>query len=691
MDEIHGFVNHLTDQKSPYLIEHSRNPVDWYPWSEEAFLKAAREDKPVFLSIGYSACHWCHVMARESFEDDTVARLLNESFISVKVDREERPDIDKVYMNVCTMMTGSGGWPLTIFMTPGKKPFFAATFLPKESRFGTMGLIELVEKVRMLWKDERNEVNTTAENVSSVLRELQAPKKEGIVGADVSTRAFELLAGLYDPVYGGLGGAPKFPTPHNFVFLLRYWQDSGVEKAGAMALDSLRQIRMGGIFDQVGLGFHRYSTDEKWLLPHFEKMLYDQAGLALAYLEAYQANGDPFFSSVAREIFEYVMRDLTSPEGGFYSAENADSEGKEGRYYLWTIDEIAGALDGAEADVARRIFNLHAEGNFRDEATGKKTGENILYLSELPNDPGAFGSIRKKLLAARGKRVRPTKDDKILTDWNGLMIASLVRGALQLDDSRYLHAAEEAAAFVISRMMGEGDRLFHRYRDGEASIMGNLDDYAFLSWGLIELYEYTFIPEYLDLAVRLMESVFKYFLGADGRLLFSPVEGEEVIARISEYADGAYPSGNSIMFYNLTRLGRMTGNPIWKERADMVLRSASESIGRYPHAHTMFLTGLQYARGDSCEVVLTGDASDSVLTQMIWELHHYMPRCIVLVKFSEPSDQVLVRIAPYVRDMVPREGKTTAYVCTRNRCIKPVHTVDEMMSIIKCSTPACRN
>ncbi len=691
MNKIQEFVNHLSNQKSPYLIEHSRNPVDWYPWSDEAFSKAEQEDKPVFLSIGYSACHWCHVMARDSFEDSGVARILNESFISIKVDREERPDIDKVYMAVCNMMTGSGGWPLTIIMTPEKKPFFAGTYIPRESRFGTMGLVELVEKVRAIWKNERREAVTIAEKVSAALRELNTSKTVGSINADIFTQAFDLLSREYDPVYGGFGSAPKFPAPHNIVFLLRYWQAGGFEKASDMALETLRKIRLGGIFDQVGFGAHRYSTDEKWLLPHFEKMLYDQAGLALAYLEAYQATGDRFYSTVAREIYEYVMRDMTSPEGGFYSSENAESEGKEGKFYLWTSDDFNGALEEADAEFGRRIFNLEGEGNFKDEATGSQNGENVLYLVEQSQDSERFDSVRKKLFAARENRTRPEKDDKVLTDWNGFMIASLVRGALQLDDSRYLHAAEEAAAFIISRMLGEGDRLFHRYRDGEASISGNLDDYAFLIWGLIELYEYTFIPEYLDLAVKLTESAFKYFSAADGGLFFSPADGEEIISRISEYTDGSLPSGNSVMFYNLIRLGRMTGNPIWEERADLILRSAASSISRYPHAHTMFLTALEYARGDSCEVVLTGKASDSVLNQMIWELHHCMPRCVVLVKFLEPSDRIIERLAPYVKEMVPRGEKTTAYVCTRNQCIRPVHTVDEMMSTIRCSVPGCRN
>ena len=679
--------NHLVGQKSPYLIQHSDNPVDWYPWTDEAFAKAIREDKPIFLSIGYSTCHWCHVMAHESFENTTVAKLLNESFISIKVDREERPDIDKVYMTICQIMTGSGGWPLTIIMTPEKRPFFAATYIPRENRFDMLGLIELLNRVNALWHDQRNAVNTSAESATEALSKISVPKKGGIISADVFDRTYDFFAASYDSVNGGFGEAPKFPSPHNFMFLLRYGENTGSEHARTMTLDTLRQMRLGGIYDQIGFGFHRYSTDEKWLVPHFEKMLYDQAMLALAFTEAYQTSGDPFYSSVIKEIFDYVLRDMVSSEGGFYSAEDADSEGREGNYYLWTINEIVTTLGEADSNYAQRILNLVPEGNFMDEAPKKTTGANIPYLTDTPDDREKFDSVRKKLLAAREKRVRPLKDDKILTDWNGLMIAALARGAALFEDDRYRLAAEKATAFIIASLHKPGDRLLHRYRDGEASIPGNLDDYAFFVWGLIELYEQTFAPEYLDLALRLTESMLAHFSETDGSLLFSPLDAEELITRIAEYSDGAYPSGNAVAFYNLVRLSRLTGNAVWEERASMILQSVADSMQHYPQTHTMLLTALQYARGESCEVVLAGSAADAVLRDMIRELRRYSSRCVVLVKFSDRSDHIINRLAPFTREMSAREGKSTAYVCKKNQCYKPVRTVAEMLDLIKTTKP----
>jgi uncharacterized protein YyaL (SSP411 family) len=678
-----GSCNHLAGQKSPYLIQHSGNPVDWYPWSDEAFDRARLEDKPVFLSIGYSTCHWCHVMEKESFEDAVVARLLNEFFISVKVDREERPDIDKVYMTACQMMTGSGGWPLSIIMTPDKKPFFAATYIPRETVYGRIGIIELIEKIASLWKGRRDELNSSAENAYNLLRELGMPARGGAVDGDVAFRAFEHLKGIYDPVYGGFGGAPKFPSPHTIIFLLRYWEDGGGDAAGDMALETLRRIRLGGIYDQVGLGVHRYSTDAEWLLPHFEKMLYDQAMLALAYAEAYQVTGDAFYSMAAGEICEYVLRDMTSPEGGFYSAEDADSEGREGEYYIWSVDEIIDALGKEDAESAIRTYNMERPGNFFEGARGEDSGKNILYLAGMPADMAAYNAIRRKLFHAREKRVRPLKDDKILTDWNGLMIAALAKCAWLLDDGRYYQAANKAAGFISSVMSRRGDRLLHRYRGGESSVQGNLDDYAFMAWGLIELYECAFMPEHLDLAVRISESMLAHFSGGDGRLFFTPGDGEELITRTAESADGAAPSGSSVAFYNMMRLGRLTGNAVWEERANSIVRGASEMIRRYPHAHTMLLAGVQYAQRRSCEVVLAGSSDDPVLKDMIRALRGYMSRCAVLVKFSDKPSGLIDALAPFAREISPLDGRPAAHVCRGNRCFNPVKTVHEMIELIK--------
>ncbi|MFH1125034.1 MAG: thioredoxin domain-containing protein, partial [Pseudomonadota bacterium] len=433
--------NRLIHEKSPYLLQHAHNPVNWLPWGHEAFEKAHRENKPIFLSIGYSTCHWCHVMEKESFEDPEVAGLLNETFVSIKVDREERPDLDHVYMTACQMLTGSGGWPLTIVMTPDKRPFFAATYIPKGSRFGRTGMMELIPRLRDTWRTRRDEVLASAESITQSLQGLEKESQGGDLDRSVLDRAYEELSKRFDKTYGGFSNAPKFPTPHNFFFMLRFWKRTGNSEALKMVEKTLQKIRWGGIYDQVGFGFHRYSTDREWLVPHFEKMLYDQAMLALAYLETYQAAGEGVYGDTAREIFEYVLRDMTSPEGAFYSAEDADSEGEEGKFYVWTREELRQILGEEEADLIAKVFHVEKSGNFREEATGENTGANILYLgrpiSEIAADLGmprpdlekAMESARKKLFEARKKRVHPHKDDKVLTDWNGLMIAAFARGA----------------------------------------------------------------------------------------------------------------------------------------------------------------------------------------------------------------------------------------------------------------------
>ena len=675
--------NHLAGQRSPYLLQHLHNPVDWYPWGDEAFAKAGAENKPVFLSIGYSTCHWCHVMERESFEDEGIARIMNESFVAVKVDREERPDIDKVYMTACQIISGSGGWPLTIVMTPDKKPFFAATYIPRESGYGMIGLAELLERIRAIWIDRRGEIDASAESITAALAGGPEAAAAEVAEHDILSRAYGLFSRTYDSDYGGFGGAPKFPSPHVILFLLRYWKNTGEESARAMALETLLRMRLGGIYDHAGLGFHRYSTDIRWLVPHFEKMLYDQAMLALAYLEAFQARGGALYASAAREIFEYVARDMTAPEGGFYSAEDADSEGREGKFYLWTMDEIRDALGPDDAEYAVKIFSLSGEGNFIEQTTGRTTGENILHLQSMPADTDRLGLVRGKLAAARERRPRPLRDDKILTDWNGLMIASLAAGSRVLDDGRYLAAAERAAESIMKKMLVAGDRLLHRYLDGDASVPGNLDDYAFFIWGLIELYEAGYNTRYLDLAIRLSGSMLHYFANDNGGLVFSPLDGERLIVRTVEYYDGAYPSGNSVAFYDLVRLGRLTGDPTWEQAAKKILDGALGGIAKYPQGHGMFCAGLLFAMGGSCEVVVAGDRNDAVLQEMMRELRSlYLPQCVVLLKPSEKQNPALDRLAPFVSGMTPQSGRSAAYVCRGHQCFQPVYSVSDMLDLI---------
>ena len=492
--------NRLINEKSPYLLQHAYNPVDWYPWGQEALDKAKAEDKPIFLSIGYASCHWCHVMEEECFNDQQVADQLNQSFVCIKVDREERPDLDAAYMAVCQAMGRNCGWPLNILMTPKLNPFFAASYIPKHSRPGLVGMLDLVPQVMQIWKLQRLQLEIVGVDIKSRIEamEKRTPQKEP--GKEILQDAYDRLTLDFDKENGGFGTAPKFPRPHNLLFLLRYYARTGQKNALAMVEKTLRQMRLGGIFDQIGFGFHRYSTDAIWLVPHFEKMLYDQALLTLAYIEAYQATGAGKFRLTAKETIDYLVRDLSSPEGGFYSAQDADTEGQEGKFYLWTMQEVVDALPPSDADLAVHLFGLTAEGNYIDYS-GKRNGKNILHLplaleetatrNNLTLDQliARLGTIRNKLFETRKKRVTPAKDDKILTDWNGLIIAALAKTSQVLDEQKYSQTASETADFLLKHMRGENGLLYHRFAKGERAVEGFLDDYAFFVYGLIELYQ----------------------------------------------------------------------------------------------------------------------------------------------------------------------------------------------------------
>jgi len=617
--------NRLINEKSPYLLQHADNPVDWYPWGEEAFEKAKKEDKPILVSIGYSTCHWCHVMEHESFEDPEVAKLMNDTFISIKVDREERPDIDNIYMAVCQMLSkGNCGWPLNVVMTPDNKPFFAATYIPKQSRFGRIGMMELIPRVNEMWNTKRDEVLKSANQITSALKqglEYSNVQATEILDKSVLVNAYNQLASNFDSIHGGFGSRPKFPTPHNYLFLLRYWRRSGDEKALSMVEKSLQEMRLGGVYDNIGFGFHRYSTDAEWFLPHFEKMLYDQAMLAMAYIEAYQATGKKEYEQTAREIFTYVLRDMTDKTGGFYSAEDADSEGEEGKFYLWTDDEIKEILGKDKADLIINVFNVEDQGNFSEEATGRKTRDNILHLrkplAEIASSLDvseqelnkSIESARERLFRVREKRVHPYKDDKILTDWNGLMIAALAKGAKAFNDPKYSDAASRAVDFILNNLRDNNGRLLHRYREGEAGIMANIDDYAFLVWGLIELYEATFDVRYLQTALELNnESITHFWDDENGGFYFTPDDGEELLVRQKEINDGAIPSGNSVAMLNLLRLGRITADANLEQKASQIGNVFSKSVKRYPAGFTQFMVGLEFGLGPSYEVIIAGDS-----------------------------------------------------------------------------------
>lgn len=619
--------NRLIHEKSPYLLQHAHNPVDWFPWGEAAFATARKENKPVFLSVGYATCHWCHVMERESFEDEEAAAALNNAFVCIKVDREERPDIDTLYMTACQMVSGSGGWPLNVILTPDKKPFFAGTYMPKHSRFGRPGLMEVCRQIQSLWKNDSKRVLDAADGITGHLN--QALTLFSDDGPDLNTghldQAFAQISRSFDPQYGGFDPAPKFPTPHRLLFLLRHHHRTGNDHALEMVTHTLTAMRRGGLWDHAGFGFHRYSTDAGWLLPHFEKMLYDQALLANAYLETYQVTRNAFFARTAEEIFAYVLREMTHPQGGFYTAEDADSEGEEGKFYVWSWDEfdkISGAA--AERIPWHEIFNLRPEGNFADQATRQKSGANIPHLTRsweqwaktLDVAPQwlvhRWDVFRDKLFHRRKQRAAPLKDDKVLTDWNGLMVAALALGARVLGRPNYAVAAEKAVAFIQSRMTDDNGRLLHRYRDGQAAIAGMVADYAFLIMGLIELYRTTFKTRHLAYAIALQQKMDTGFWDSDrGGYYLIDAQNTELPVRPKEIYDGAMPSANSAALSNLMLLARLTGNPDWEARAHGLTRAFASTVARQPAAFTHFLTGLDLALHPGKEVVVTGNEADA--------------------------------------------------------------------------------
>ncbi|MFC1873730.1 thioredoxin domain-containing protein [Chloroflexota bacterium] len=688
--------NRLAGEKSPYLLQHAANPVDWYPWGDAAFAKASREGKPIFLSIGYSTCHWCHVMAHELFEDPEVGRLLNDAFVAVKVDREERPDIDRLYMTVCQMMTGSGGWPLTIIMTPDKQPFFAGTYIPKETRFGRAGMVDLIPRVKELWVTRKDEILTSAHQIAATLQQtaLHTPGEE--LGEFVLHEAYERLAETFDERWGGFGVAPKFPIAHHILFLLRYWKRTGDEKALNIAEKTLQMMRQGGIYDHIGFGFHRYSTDPRWLVPHFEKMLYDQALLAMAYLEGYQATGRDEYARTARQIFTYVLRDMTAPEGGFYSAEDADSEGEEGKFYLWTQEEIKHILSADEAGLFLKVFNIEEGGNYRDEVGEGKTGRNIPHLTESLEQCAVelslsvtvlqqrLEAIRQKLLAYRDKRIHPHKDDKVLTDWNGLMVAALARGARVLDEPRYAGAARRAVDFILKNMLNAEGRLWHRYREGEAAVPAHLDDYAFLIHGLLELYETTFDVDYLKRALELNQRLIEHFWDSDqGGFYFTADDGEELLLRQKEIYDGAVPSGNSIAMLNLIRLGRLTAHPGLEEKAAGIGRAFFELVRQSPSAYTQLMVAVDFAVGPSYEVVIAGDAQNSDTVEMLRVINRrFIPNQVVIFLPAGIDSTELRHIAPFTQYQSTIDGQATAYVCQNYNCELPTTDTDEMLRLL---------
>ncbi len=687
--------NRLIREKSPYLRQHALNPVDWYPWSQEAFMKAATGDKPIFLSIGYSACHWCHVMEKESFCDTEVAGLMNDTFVNIKVDREERPDLDNVYLTVCQALTGSAGWPLTIILTPDKKPFFAGTYFPKESRYGRMGMIQLVNQIADIWQNRKTKAINAAEQAMEALAE-SAPRPGRTPGNKAIEGTFTTLTSHFDERSGGFGSAPKFPSPGSLLFLLRYWKNSGKTLALEMAEKTLNCMRAGGVYDHVGFGFHRYSTDDRWLVPHFEKMLYDQALMIMVYTEAYQATGNESYKTTAREIINYIIRDMRHENGAFYSAEDADTDGIEGLFYTWTAEEIDSVLDKTEASLFRLAFNIKDKGNFISE-TGRETGDNIPHRTEDLEHVAAaarlqpeevekiLASSRAKLFASRKDRKRPARDEKILTDWNGLIIAALAKAAAAFDDADLASEAERTANEILKTMKAPGRKLLHSRMKGVTTSDGYLDDYAFLAWGFLELYQATFKARYLRAAITINEDMHCLFWDEkDGGYFFTPAGAEPLLLRQKLLSDLSVPSGNSIAAMTNLRIGRLTADPRLEERVAAIGRAFSDQINQNPASASFMTSALLQAMGPSLETVVVGDPEKESTVEMLSALRRsYFPQMVLAFIPSNTKNSDLLNLVPFARELKTFEKETTAFICIDFICRNPTTSVDSMLNIIR--------
>ncbi len=693
-----GSANRLARETSPYLRQHAHNPVDWYPWGEEALARARAEDKPIFLSIGYSACHWCHVMERESYEDPGIAALMNERFVNIKVDREERPDLDEIYMAATQLLTGQGGWPNSVFLTPDMKPFYAGTYFPPQSRFGRPGFAEVLRAVSEAYREKKGEVERVAEEVVERIRGLSvmAPSVQ-ILTASVLNRAFGDLAGRFDAKEGGFGGAPKFPHSADVSFLLRYHRRTGNPEALRMAVLSLEKMGRGGIRDHLGGGFHRYSVDAGWLVPHFEKMLYDNALLARTYLEAAQAVGPlvaspalpaggkavgSFLREVGRATLDWVLSEMTSPEGGFYSSLDADSEGEEGRFYVWTPEQIEAVLGQEEAAFFCSVYGVTAQGNF-------EAGRSILHL-ERPLAEAASGlgleegdlrlrlaAARAKLLQARAGRVRPGRDEKILADWNGLTISAMACGARLLDEPRYLQAGTAAAGLILGRMSRDG-RLLHSYKDGEARHGAHLTDYANLLAGLLDLYEASFDQQWVERARGLASLMLELFSDdTEEGLFFTAKDHERLIARTRESNDGAIPAGVSVAALALPRLAALTGDDRFGRKAEETLRLYRDKLERFPAAFGAMLCALDQHLDRQRQVILAGRRDDPALRPWLQALREkYDPN--VVVALADPADSGALGTIPVLEGKTPVAGKPAAYVCEHGTCRAPIESPERL-------------
>jgi uncharacterized protein YyaL (SSP411 family) len=712
-------MNRLARERSPYLLQHANNPVDWYAWGDEAFEAARRDDKPIFLSIGYSTCHWCHVMEHESFESAAIADLLNRDFVSIKVDREERPDIDRVYMTFVQATTGAGGWPMSVWLTPDLRPFFGGTYFPPESRWGRPGFPDVITEIARAWKSERPRVLKSAGELVERLREATGGSGNGIARAPVAGReaidaGIASFAHAFDTRHGGFGGAPKFPRPSELIFLLDAAAFTGDTRARQMALDTLRAMAMGGMRDQVGGGFHRYSVDAEWRVPHFEKMLYDQAQLVVAYLAAAQSSGESFYAAIAEDTLEYVRRDLTSPEGAFFSAEDADSkrsprgheEGEghdgelsEGAFYVWPAAEID-ALFGDDAAIVRRRFGIEDDGNAPSDPQGEFRGQNILYLAQSIEEIAAragrtveqvmavLGPARQRLFDARSPRPRPRLDDKVIAAWNGLMIAAFARAARVLVDSprrsEWLASATRAATAVRAHLWREADRtLLRRYRDGESAIAAFCEDYACLAWGLIELFQAGGDVRWLDWAAELTEiQAAKFFDEQDGGWFSTSGDDPSVLLRLKEDYDGAEPAAASVTVRNLIALSELLGNPALRSRAERTLERYGPQLGQVARVMPLMVSNIVLWRARPAQVVIIGTpgaADRQALERVVFSKH--VPWAVTIpIDATAARDGATDSRLSWLAGMRARDGKATAYVCYDFTCHTPVSDAGDLES-----------
>ena len=686
-----GKPNRLIKESSPYLLQHAHNIVDWYPWGEEAFETARRENKPVFLSIGYSTCHWCHVMERESFENQAVGEMLNECFVSVKVDREERPDIDQLYMSYSIAMNGSGGWPLSLFMTPDKKPFLVATYIPPESSGQRKGLLELSVEIKELWNNERARIDSSSEDMLSHMKSMARVETSDFHGQPFIP-ANQLFQKTYDVEHGGFGDNQKFHCPHNLLYLIGQYRTRQDKSLLDMATNTLRAIRLSGTYDHVGFGFHRYSTDPAWHLPHFEKMLYDQAMLLIAYAEAWHATKDEFFLTVAKETISFVQTEMYSPEQGFFSAYDADSEGHEGKFYIFSIDELKELLDADELDFVVEKFGFTADGNFLDEATGKNNGSNLFTLGGLPNNDQfdfddhcqKWESIRRKIYTHREKRVKPLLDDKVILEWNGMMIAALAKASFLLNDQEASVLAEQGLSTVRQKLINKNGELYRSTREGKISGSAFLGDYAWYVFALIEMYQSTLNHEYLAEALtRQQEAVTLFFDADSGKFSVNRRGANELVMDIYDEYDGAHPSPASVNFHNLLRLDNFFHSSELKEVTEKAARAIAKTIESYPIGHSQWLMALeQYFQGGR-QLLITSTTNSLEFKQVQEVIQRVNPPRVACVWKNEMNSEKIGLMFPWTAAMPVNESKVTIYLCQDYQCGLPIHSADELETALQ--------